>query len=43
VIPALKPEEQTPPPHVTRRENVLAACLAGKRRVELGSRCQLAR
>jgi hypothetical protein len=43
VISALESEEQTPPPEVTMRENVLAACLAGKRRVELGSRCRLAR
>jgi Protein of unknown function (DUF4241) len=35
--------EGRPPPQVTKRENELAQCLAGKRRVELGMRCRVAR
>ena len=33
----------TPPPEVTRREKTLAACLDGRRTVELGMRCRLSR
>lgn len=35
--------EGTPPPQVMRREKILAACLGGRRTVELGMRCRLAR
>jgi hypothetical protein len=33
----------TPPAQVTKRENELAACLAGRRTVDGGARCRLAR
>jgi hypothetical protein len=35
--------EGEPPPQVTKREETLAACLAGRRTVELGMRCRVAR